>query len=95
MLFRAKNLELDRIIFFGSQIANKADKESDIDIIAVSRNFRGKDIFRKIEMADGISAELVKMLHKPVDLLYYSDKEWKRGSIIADSAKNSGIEYVC
>ena len=48
-LFRAKNLKLDRIIFFGSQIANKADKESDIDIIAVSRNFRGKTSLGKLK----------------------------------------------
>ena len=94
VLFRERKIKLDRVVFFGSQVTSKAGKDSDIDIIAVSKNFRGKDIFAKIEMANGISAALVKVLHKPVDLLYYSDKEWESGSsIIMNTAKHEGLVF--
>ena len=38
-------LNISKIILFGSYAKGKATKESDIDILIISNDFKGKDIF--------------------------------------------------
>lgn len=46
----------------------------------------------KVELTNGIHRQLVKMTKKAVDIMYYSDLEWKRGhSLIITAAKEDGI----
>ena len=93
-LFRRRNIYLNKIIFFGSYAKNAVNPHSDIDIIVVSKDFRGKDIFERVGLANGISTDIMRAIHKPVDMLYYSDKEWEKGhSIIAHTAKNEGLIF--
>ena len=90
-LFQEREINLHKIIIFGSQAKNKGNQDSDIDIIVVSKDFRNKDIFEKVEVTSGIHRELVNRLKKPVDIMYYSDKEWDKGySIIINAAKEEG-----
>lgn len=84
-------IHVDKIVIFGSYAKGGEKEESDIDIIIVSRDFRGKDIFERVELTTGIGRELVHRTRKPFDIMYYSDEEWEKGrSIIINAAREEG-----
>jgi predicted nucleotidyltransferase len=89
-----RNINVDKIIIYGSYARNTTRPESDIDMMVVSRDFRNKDIFQKVAMVRGIHSDIVRQINKPVDLLFYSDKEWENGtSILINTAKNEGLVF--
>ena len=89
--FKSKGLKLDKIVLFGSFAKGNQNRESDIDLIIVSRDFRGKNIVEKVDMASGLNWQLVHQTKKPFDLLYCSDLEWKKASsLIISAAKKEG-----
>jgi len=94
-LFGERGLSLNKIVVFGSWARGRQTKESDIDLIIVSRDFRGKDLVQRVELVNGIHAELVHRTKKPFDILYYSDQEWKegRGLIINEAKKNGKVIF--
>jgi predicted nucleotidyltransferase len=90
LLLRRK-ISVQKIIIFGSYAKGLQRENSDIDIIVVSKSFRNKSIFQRVELTTGIGRELVKMTKKPFDIMYYSDDEWKEGhSLIINEAKKEG-----
>lgn len=93
-LFHNRNISVDKIVIYGSYARSSARPDSDIDIIVVSKDFRRKDIFSKVALTRGIHGDLVDKINMPVDLLYYSDMEWERGSsIIINTAKREGLIF--
>lgn len=74
-LFRQRNITLDKVVIFGSFTKNNVRPDSDLDIILVSKNFRNKNLFERIKLAQGIHWSLGEKIHRPIDLMYYSDKE--------------------
>ncbi len=94
-LTKQKGIDVEMIVVFGSCARGDEDMESDIDVIIVSKNFEGKDIFERVEIASGLHRELVEKTMKPVDIMYYSPTEWEKGdSIIINQAKEEGIIYT-
>jgi len=94
-LFLSKNLRLDNIVIYGSSIKKLQNPDSDIDIMVISKDLRNKDIFEKIQLTRGIHRELVRQIKKPIDILYYSDKEWENNSsLIVNIAKNEGFSLL-
>lgn len=73
--FKIKGLKLDKIVLFGSYAKGNHHRESDIDLLIVSRDFRGKRLIEKVELASGLNWQLVHQTKMPFDLLYYSDLE--------------------
>jgi len=76
--FRTREIQLEDVIIFGSAAKKNKTNFNDIDLILLSRNFRGKEFDEKIKMVSGINRELVSKFKKPFDLLFYSDSEWKK-----------------
>ncbi|OHB84423.1 MAG: hypothetical protein A3J73_00940 [Planctomycetes bacterium RIFCSPHIGHO2_02_FULL_38_41] len=67
-------------------------EDSDIDIIIVSKDFKNKSIFERVELTTGIGRELVKKTMEPFAIMYYSDEEWNKGaSLIINTAKEDGV----
>jgi predicted nucleotidyltransferase len=92
-LLEQKGLQVARIVLFGSYAKQCEDKDSDIDLIIVSQNFRNKSIFERVKLTTGIGRKLVKTFKKPFDLMFYSDLEWNHSrSIVIDAARNEGKE---
>lgn len=90
-LFKQKNIELNKIILFGSYAVNKQNTDSDIDLLIVSKSFRKKSLDERILMALGLSKKLVDNVDMPFDLLYYSDEEWENSnSLILGEAREKG-----
>ena len=47
---KEKNLNISKIILFGSQVEGRASAESDIDIVIVSEDFHDRDIFERVRL---------------------------------------------
>lgn len=92
-LLVAQNIVVDSVILFGSFATGKITKDSDIDLIVVSPNFRGKDIFEKTDMVINVNSKLIDEFDMPMDIIYYSDDEWLNdngNSVIRNEAKKYG-----
>lgn len=76
-----KNIEdkydIDHIILFGSRASGKPHKDSDVDLMIVSKDFKGKKSYKR-------SPELYLEWHLnskiplPVDFLCYTPEEFNR-----------------
>ena len=94
-LVKQRGMDIDKIVVFGSYARGEEKKGSDIDIIIVSRDFEGKDIFDRVEIASGLHRELVEKTMMPAAIMYYSPTEWEQGnSLIINQAKEEGIVYT-
>ncbi|MEK6983964.1 MAG: nucleotidyltransferase domain-containing protein [Nanoarchaeota archaeon] len=84
------NIDVDKIIFFGSRVHGKPYKDSDIDLIIVSKDFREKKFrYRPIGFYDYWD------LDYPVDFLCYTPEEFnkfKKQVTIVKEAVENGIE---
>ncbi|MBI3583852.1 MAG: nucleotidyltransferase domain-containing protein [Nitrospinae bacterium] len=90
-LLKQRGIDIYKIVIFGSYAKKRVSRDSDIDMMIISKDFRNKDIFERVELAGGVHRELVKRFKKPFDIMYYSDKEWNRGfSLIMNTAKREG-----
>ncbi|OGS17701.1 MAG: hypothetical protein A3J83_07715 [Elusimicrobia bacterium RIFOXYA2_FULL_40_6] len=88
-LLRRKGIDTYKVVIFGSYATGTYKKDSDMDIIVVSKDFEGKDIFKRVELVNGVHSELVDIMKLPIDLLYYSVSEWKKGnSLILNAVKH-------
>ncbi len=90
-LLQQKGLNASKAVLFGSYATQTSTHESDIDLIIVSRGFRDKSIFERVELTTGIGRTLVKTFKKPFDLMFYSDIEWEEScSPVVAAAKQEG-----
>lgn len=91
-LLKEKGINTDKIVVFGSFGRGTENKESDIDLVIVSKTFRDKSFLERIELTTGVGRKLVKSFRKPFDLMFYSDLEWEEGgSLVIHAAKQEGI----
>lgn len=91
---KSKNINVSKIILFGSRIYGKAHKDSDVDVLIISKNFEGKSLFKKVNMAGELHWALVDEFFLPFDLLYYTPSDWRKaGSVILHEAKKTGVVY--
>lgn len=89
--FQERGIALDKIVIFGSLAKGMQRRDSDIDVIIVSKDFRKKSLFERVELLTGIGRELVKRTKKPFDIMFYSDQEWNKGySLVINAAKKEG-----
>lgn len=86
----AEKFSIDKMIFFGSRVGGKYHKDSDIDLIVVSKKFRGMSFFKRVaKMYD------FWRLSYPVDFICYTPEEYNRlrGEVsIVSEALREGIE---
>ena len=81
---------IQKIILFGSRATNNFKKESDVDLIIVSKDFKGMDFFeRGAKMYDYWDIDL------PVDFICYTPYEFnnlkKKISIVREALSNGII----
>jgi predicted nucleotidyltransferase len=89
--FNERNLQIKKIILFGSYNKGVTTEDSDIDLLVLSDEFENKNIFQKAKATDGLEWILVKKFKKPFDILYYSNSDWENlNSLIITEAKKTG-----
>ncbi len=84
-----EDFPVDAMILFGSAASGKMHKDSDIDLIIVSRKFEGLNFFKR-----GARMYNYWDLRQPVDFLCYTPKEFNRlknQTSIVREALNNGI----
>lgn len=82
-------LSYSKIILFGSQIEGKTTRESDIDVVIISENFRGKDIFERAKLTKDAEIMTIKKFMIPLDIITMTPEEFDSGtSLISEYAKN-------
>ena len=72
---KKNGVHVSQIIVFGSQIKGTANSESDIDLIVVSADFYGKDIFKRVKMIGDAHAATIEKFMIPLDILLESPNE--------------------
>jgi predicted nucleotidyltransferase len=94
VLLKEKAIVADKIIVFGSQASGNFNKDSDIDIAIISKNFKGRDIFSKAKMLNGIHWKLVEKFMMPLDIITMSPEEFKKGtSLVSQFVRNGEVVY--
>jgi predicted nucleotidyltransferase len=68
-----KKFSVKQIFIFGSHACGQPDKESDIDLCVIT-DLNNK---RKIDIIREIRRELIDLISNPLDILIYSEKEFK------------------
>lgn len=85
-----KKIKIKKMIFFGSRVAGKPSKWSDIDLIIVSPNFKGKKFrYRSLGFYEYWDLDYA------VDFLCYTPDEFnklKNQITVVKEATKSGIE---
>jgi uncharacterized protein len=80
-----------KIILFGSQAKGKATKESDIDVVIISEDFRNKDILERAAMTKDAEIRTLKKFMIPLDILTLTPEENETSLI---GAHTTGAEIV-
>lgn len=86
----SKNHKIKAVILFGSRLTTEANEDSDIDLIVVGEEFRGKDALKRSPFL-----YLEWDLDYPVDFLCYTPEEFeveKKQVGIVREAVEKGIE---
>lgn len=88
-----KGINISKIILFGSYANGTPDHESDIDLVIISNDFDGKNIFERAKLTKEAEILTIKKFLIPLDILTLSNKEFEtqsiNGEIIYDNIKKA------
>jgi len=80
----------EKIILFGSQAKGKATKESDIDVVIISEDFRNKYILERAAMTKDAEVRTLKKFMIPLDIVTLTPEE-NNASLITAYAKDADV----
>ena len=86
----SSNMPVNKMILFGSMAFGKIHRDSDIDLLIVSKKFRGKKSFQR-----SLGFHKYWDIDYPVDFLCYTPEEFnklKKQATIVREAVREGIE---
>ena len=86
-------LNISKIILFGSQAKGKQTKESDIDVIIISDDFRNKDIFERADITKDAEIKTIKKFLIPFDIVTLTPEEFEN-SLFFEYAKKGEVIYA-
>ena len=93
--FESRDIQIDRLIVFGSQTTGRFHADSDLDIIIISDAFAGKDIFERAQITGQVHWDIVQIFKVPLDLIPMTNNEFDSGnSLIAQFAKQNHILFT-
>lgn len=85
---KKNNVEITKIILFGSQAKGNASAESDVDLVVISKDFRGKNIFKRLAMIKEAEIATIRKYMIYFDVIMMTPDEFASGtSLVAEYAK--------
>jgi len=80
-----KGIRNSRIVLYGSYAREDATRGSDIDLVVISDDFRGKTFWERID----ILTDAIYEVMEPIEATAMTTEEWERGdSMICEFARN-------
>ncbi len=84
-------LNIAKIVLFGSHANGRAGDKSDLDLVIVSDDFQGKNIFERVALIGDARAAVVQTFRIPVDILLMTPDELENEISPAAEECRSGI----
>ncbi|MCP4362534.1 MAG: nucleotidyltransferase domain-containing protein [Chloroflexi bacterium] len=82
---KSLNIQVEKLILYGSYAAGTAREDSDIDLVVISSSFADKDYWERID----ILSEAIYKVFAPIEASAFTPEEWTAGkSLIVDYARN-------
>ena len=92
---KVKGLKVKKIILFGSQVAGRTTKESDVYIMIISDDFQGKNIFERARLTKEAEIMTLKKFMMPLDIVTLTSEEFESGtSLVAEYARKGKVMYA-
>ena len=88
-------IRVKRVVIFGSHATGKAGEHSDIDLAVVSDDFKGINIFARLEII-GLALARAKIM-EPIEALAYTEEEYdsrEQGTFIGDEVRAKGVQVL-
>ena len=82
---------ISKIILFGSQADGTASADSDIDIVIISNDFDGKDIFERAVMLRSARMRNIDRYLFPMDIILKTPEEYEGGLIALYADKGTVV----
>ena len=70
-------LNISKIVVFGSRANGLAREDSDIDMVIVSEDFRGKNILQRVKMTGQPEVLTIRKFRVPLDILTMTPEEFE------------------
>ncbi len=87
-VLESNGTKIDKIMLYGSYARNSQHEGSDIDLVVISKDFKGKSSWHRIK----ILSKAVYEVYEPIEALAYTPEEWEKSdSIICSIVKESGV----
>ena len=87
----ARGIVPEKIILFGSFAQGTNTENSDIDLVVISNDFKGKDFWERID----ILSDAIYEIFAPIEATPFTQDEWTQGnSFIADFSNDGEVLYA-
>ncbi|MBA3031371.1 MAG: nucleotidyltransferase domain-containing protein [Desulfobacteraceae bacterium] len=86
-----QGIKPQKIILYGSYANQTETETSDIDIVVISDDFKGKNYWERID----ILTEVIYEIFAPIEAVAMTQEEWEEGdSFISDFARNGEVLFA-
>ncbi|MEW5814801.1 MAG: nucleotidyltransferase domain-containing protein [Spirochaetota bacterium] len=87
----SRGIRVAKLILFGSYAAGAFHEGSDIDIVVISEDFKGKNYWERIELL----SDAIYEVFEPIEAIAMTPAEFESGvSFISDFARKGEVLYV-
>jgi predicted nucleotidyltransferase len=87
----ARGIKPLKLILYGSHVSGTNWEGSDIDLVVISDDFKGKDYWQRIE----IMADVIYEIFAPIEAVALTQDEWDQGDLfVTDFARNGEILFA-
>jgi predicted nucleotidyltransferase len=88
MIFEKNGNSIDKMILYGSFANNTQHEGSDIDVVIISKDFKGMDYWQRIKI---LTNALIK-IRKPIEPVAMTPEEWENKKFSAAYYAENGLE---
>lgn len=74
-------IQVDSIALFGSALKGNMDKDSDIDLIIISSDFKNLDLFERSKLTMKPEIETLKKFKVPMDIINLTPTEYTESNL--------------
>lgn len=74
-------IQVDSIVMFGSALTGNMDKDSDLDLILISSDFKNLDMFERAKLTMKPETETLRKFKIPMDIINLSPEEFSQSNL--------------